>query len=139
MAQSGQKELGVKEILIAFLRNSSVVPNFKPTLIKFITIAMGEGLEEQFKKSLLIFEHVGSTFEERRINMESLLLRTLEYNHCITYLAAIQSCINISKLVTPTNLPEAVLRITDKLFSKDNLNANCLNILEELGQINLLE
>lgn len=55
MAQSGQKELAVKEILIAFLRNSSVVPNFKPTLIKFMTTAMAEGLEEQFKKCLSIF------------------------------------------------------------------------------------
>lgn len=46
---------------------------------------------------------------------------------------------NLSKLVTPANLPEVILRITDKLFSKDNLSANSLSILEELSQINLLE
>ena len=40
LGESGKKELGIREILISFLRNSSVVSNFKPTLLKYLNISI---------------------------------------------------------------------------------------------------
>lgn len=42
LAESGKKELGVKDLLISFLRNSSVVSNFKPTMLKYLNISIVE-------------------------------------------------------------------------------------------------
>lgn len=58
-------------------------------MIKYLTITIAENLEQNFKKALLIYEHIGSTFEERRLNLENMLLKILEYNNCISFLVSI--------------------------------------------------
>ena len=49
--------------MVAFLRNSSVVANFKPSLLKYLTIAITDNMEQHFKQILSIYKHIGSTFE----------------------------------------------------------------------------
>lgn len=87
----------------------------------------------------MIFQHIGSTFEERRLNLESILLKILDDNKCISFLVIIDSCMNLTKLISPANLPTFVFKITDKIFSKSNISSNSLKILEELSQITIFE
>lgn len=87
----------------------------------------------------MIYQHIGTTFEERRMGLENILIKTLDFNNCIALLSQFDSCMSLSKLINSNHLPLVVLRITEKLFAKSNISSSCLKILEELSQINILE
>jgi hypothetical protein len=118
LGQSAKKELSIEELIKSFLRHSAVVSNFKSALLKYLTTAVAEGMEPSFKKALTIYQNVGTTFEERRLSMEALLLKTLEHPNCLPILVQFDTCCNLSKLVSTGNLPLVVLKLTEKLFAK---------------------
>ena len=60
--QSGKQVIGVREMLIAFLRQTQGIGGFKASIMRYLTVAMGENHEFNFKKALNIYKHVGSCF-----------------------------------------------------------------------------
>ena len=87
----------------------------------------------------MIFQNIGSTFEERRLNLESILFKILDQNKCISFLVIIDNCMSLTKLISGVNLPTFVFKITDNIFSKNNISSSSLKIIEELSQITIGE
>ena len=59
----------MREYLVAFLRSVASVSNLKSILLKYLTTVISENHEQNFRKALKIYEHMGVSFEDRRENL----------------------------------------------------------------------